>query len=137
MNYEEASVIVKSNYAMQADMIMNGLCQQAIITLANLCKQNIRREMTNYTINNLSQMEPHRQVGFLANPFLEFVIGKCFDAPSQPEIVISAPTGGKKSTSKSQSKVEPKVEPRTKPEPEPIPDPEPEPDIPPDLFNLF
>jgi hypothetical protein len=134
MDYQTATAIVRDNYQSQADLLMKSLCPQAIITLATLCNQNTKRSMTSFTINNLSSMEPHRQVGFIANPFLEFLIGRCLDTPqAQAHPVTTAPPNKKTNS---------KLVPAPAPSPAPKPDPKPEPEVeeepsPIDIFDLF
>lgn len=77
MNFEQASHIVKTIYTTQADKLISSLCPEAICTLAILHGKNIRRQFSDHTIDKLSQMEPHRQCGFLTNPLMEFMIGQC------------------------------------------------------------
>ena len=129
MNYQDAVVIVKNNYSSQIDLLTKSLSPEAIITLAQLCNQNINRSFTDATIFRLSAMEPHRQSGFLANPFLEWIIGNCMTkAPQVPQ-----PTATPNNISASKSNPNK----NKKPEPEPTPEPEPdvEPDI--DIFDMF
>jgi hypothetical protein len=73
MNYTEACDIVKTNYT-QHDLLITQLCTQSIITLAQLYKQNIKRNISPYTIERLSKMAPHEQSGYIANPLLQFCL---------------------------------------------------------------
>ena len=136
MNYADAVLIVTNNYSLQSDLLISSLDPQAIITLAQLCNQNTNRSMTTATIARLSKMEPHRQCGFLANPFLEWIIGNCLTAtPSPATATVSTPNSKPANVSNSTSKSKSKSKPKPEPEPEPEPDLDPEPEI--DLFGMF
>lgn len=148
MNYDQAADVVKSNYAVQAPKLLSSLSQEAIITLAGLCNQNIIRQISDFTIFRISSMEPHRQSGYLANPFLQMMLDSCTESILNPKPVeVIAPRtvviGGKKSNKNNIKVPDPiPVQPLNKPKPEPEPEPEPIDDDgddvdDPTLFNLF
>ena len=133
MNYDDAVTLVKNDYGSQANDILNSLCHDAIITLGNLHNQNIKRQINSATLVRLSTMEPHRQVGYLSNPLLEFMIQMCISDIQNPRSVQTAPVNNNvnnKNNKKKNNKQETKPEP--KPEPEPI-----EEDEVPTPFDLF
>ncbi|ARF12455.1 hypothetical protein Klosneuvirus_6_17 [Klosneuvirus KNV1] len=74
MEYSEAVSVVNSNYGTQASKIVSVLSEEAIQTLANLCKLNTKRDLADYTIDRLATMESWRQSGYIANPFLQWLM---------------------------------------------------------------
>lgn len=74
MDYNEAINVVKSYYVTQYDLLKNNLCQDAIITLAELCKSNNQKQLSNDYIKKISTFEPYRQCGYLTNPFIQHLI---------------------------------------------------------------
>jgi len=132
MNYDNAKTIIEETYSTQSNMLFTKLSQDAIITLANLYKnQNIKRQMTDATILRLSAMEPHRQCGFLTNPFLEFIIGRC----CTPNTATTAAPSVSTPTNKTETKVNVKPDVKPVPKPEPEPDPEEDPEFNMDIFG--
>jgi len=92
VTYDRASSIVKQQYIDQAQLILSSLDTLAVIELAKLHNQGVYRKMNNLTINRLSQMDPHRQVGYLANPFLEWIISDFIFRGQKKEIVDNTKT---------------------------------------------
>ncbi|QKF93993.1 hypothetical protein QKU48_gp0535 [Fadolivirus algeromassiliense] len=74
MNYTHAKNVVILNYPLNATKLIESLSQEAIITLAGLCNQNVKRIINDNTIIRLSTMEPYKQCGYLSNPFLQWAI---------------------------------------------------------------
>ena len=133
MDFDQSKNIIRETYGTQADKLINKLCSGAICTLADLSKKNVIRTFSDITIDNLSQMEPHRQCGFIANPLIEFILGRC------THTIINQPTTVpiKTTTTISQSQIKPQPKPIPVPlsEPEPIkPDSVSEEEIPIDFF---
>lgn len=106
MNYSDAILIVKANYNTQSDLIISSLDPTAIVTLAKLCNQKTNRTFTNATLTRLSAMEPHKQCGYLANPYLEWILGNVLASMQRPAQVITNTKVGPKSK-KTNTKVEP------------------------------
>lgn len=133
MDYSAASECVKLNYRSQYNLLLNSLCQDAIITLSDLCDQRMQRELSNETIKKLSLMEPHQQCGYITNPLLQYMIDSYISS------VIN--TSGSTTKSNTSITIDTTIKPDNKPKPEPPkpapkPEPEPEEDIAP-LFDLF
>lgn len=128
MNYQEAVVVVKDNYNSQATSLLN-LSEEAVITLANLCQENTKRHLTENTINRLSTMEPYRQAGYIANPFMEFLMDSII-ASARSSVGSSQPTTTSTTTVPSTN---PKVP--VKPVVAPKPDADDDVGVPFDLFN--
>ena len=74
MEYSEAVTLVNSNYGTQASKLVSVLSEEAIRTLAGLCKLNTKRDLADYTVDRLATMEPWRQSGYIANPFLQWLM---------------------------------------------------------------
>jgi hypothetical protein len=114
MDYTEACDIVKSNYT-QYDVLISQLCTQSIITLGQLYKQNIKRNMSPYTIDRLAKMAPHEQAGYIANPLLQFCLSVEPPKYESVDSLISKPKTKKvvekKEDSKQNTKVSTTVEP--------------------------
>jgi hypothetical protein len=131
MDYDGAVNLITSYYGQQMDRLVQYLSRDAIIALGNLQQQGVKRQISDRTLMRLSAMEPHRQVGYLTNPLLEFLIQKCCNEVG----VSSVPTAP------GPSKVETKVNvPTPIVEIKPAPKPEPEPDIDDDVgmeFDIF
>lgn len=129
MNYETAVSIVKENYSAEQFALLGKLDKQAIITLAKLHNEGRHRNISNYTIGKIATYPPHRQVGFLANPLMEWAIGDfIFMAPKETTdrvTIVTAPSGKNK-----KPKIPIQVQ---EPEPEPVVDDEPEIS----LFDMF
>ena len=142
MNYNEAVILVRNDYGSQADDIIKSLCEEAIITLGQLNKQNVKRQINNFTLARLSAMEPHKQAGYLANPLLQFMLERCISdiqnppTVSVPEHNVNVTNNKNKNKNKNVTPVEPKPEPKPTPKPDPEPDPDDDPlDTPFDLFG--
>jgi len=127
MDFDQSKNIIRETYGTQADKLINKLCSGAICTLADLSKKNVIRTFSDITIDNLSQMEPHRQCGFIANPLIEFILGRC------THTIINQQPSTVPTTIIYQPQI--KLKPVPLPEPEPIkPDSVSEEEIPIDFF---
>ena len=126
MKYEEAVTIVQDTYHEQAEALISSLAPEAIIALARCAQENIRRDLTEESIEQLAEMEPHRQKGYIANPYMQNLMDTWLGQFS---------CGYCPSTATDDQAPEPTAddEPVTKPKPEV--DPEPEPDD--GLMGLF
>jgi len=147
MDYSAATECVRLHYTSQYDLLIKNLCQEAIITLGDLCKQHVQRQFLNDTVKRLSAMEPHRQCGWIANPFLQSIIdnyvlqvtnGVSGSAPTPMPVPIPVPTQLRAPA--------PMLKPTPKPDddaeiydifadPKPAPKPDPEEEMTP--FDLF
>lgn len=128
MDYSTATECIKLHYTTQYDLLIKNLCQDAIITLGNLCKEHIQRPMSNETIKRLSVMEPDRQCGWIANPLIQSIIDSYvmkFTSGSTGATTTLTPTQTPTPAPNSQSTVPSNVKPNFTPKPEPDDDVEP------------
>ena len=130
MEYSEAVVVVNANYGPQATKITSSLSEETIITLASLCKSNNKRNMTDFTIDRLSVMEPYRQCGFVANPLLQWLLDSATFSACAPSQTVPEPQ--QNNVPSNDKKPESNKKPEKKPEPEPEPEDPNE-----TLFDLF
>lgn len=132
MDYDSAVALISNTYGVQLDSILKSLSTEAIITLGKLHTQNIKRPMSSMTVMRLSAMPPYKQVDYLNNPMLAFLMDKCCnDICAQPS--VSVPVSKTETKSTTQVKPVTPTQPTKKPEPEPSSDSEPEPDA----FDIF
>ena len=103
MEYSEAVTLVNSNYGTQASKIVTVLSQEAIQALAIRCKQNMKSNLTDHTIDRLADMESWRQAGWIANPLMQQLMDSIIfgnvasSVTTQPEQEVKpAPTNNKK-----------------------------------------
>jgi len=127
MDYDSAVNLMSDYYGAQMEKITQCLSRDAIIALGQIRQQGVERRISNMTLVRLSTMEPYKQVGYITNPLMQFLIDKCCNTICTPSSAVTetvtksvAPTGKSKSESKPNT--------NSKPKPEPIPEPEPEPD---------
>jgi len=109
MEYSEAVSVVNSNYGTQASKIVSVLSEEAIQTLANLCKLNTKRDLADYTIDRLATMESWRQSGYIANPFLQWLMDSV--TVSGPATATTQPVQETKSVAPTNKKPEPEKKP--------------------------
>jgi hypothetical protein len=75
MDYETAISIIDDKYnTHQARHIKNSLCHRSIVALGKLCQENKIRMFSNDTLERLSHMNEDQQVGWIANPLLEYLL---------------------------------------------------------------
>ena len=77
MSYDDAVVVVRENYGWRADKIIDTLSGDAVVALMKLHGQNVKRDMSDHTLNMLGAMESGKQVSYLTNPLLAFLIDGC------------------------------------------------------------
>lgn len=118
MDYDSSVNLITSYYGQQMDKIVQYLSRDAVIALGNLQQQGVKRQISDRTLIKLSTMEPCRQVGYLTNPLLEFLIQKCCNSVGVAS--VSTPTSV---PTKVVTKITaPVVESKPEPDPEPEPD---------------
>lgn len=129
MDRSEIADIIKSNYSASQSAKLLNFSEEALVVLVSSCKENKKINLTDQSIDRLSTMEPCRQSGWLANPFMEYMMDRLLAsfAMAGPVAVSAAPVD---------NNTKPDVKPNNKkPEPEPKkPEPEPDDAVPFDLF---
>ena len=115
MDYSEAVIVVTSNYGHQANKITSSLSEDAVVTLASLCKSNNKRNLADYTIERLALMEPYRQCGYIANPFIQWLLDSATACSSQP---VPQETNNVPVPNVNKPAPKPNDKPAPKPEPE-------------------
>ena len=74
MEYEKAVNIIEENYGSYSHMIITYLCKEALFMIAKNCLENKQISLSEQTLEKMKNMSDDRQCGYLANPFMQYII---------------------------------------------------------------
>lgn len=124
MDHTEVLSTIKANYSPSQTSKLLNLSEEALAVLASSCKEGNKINLSDSSIDRLLTMEPCRQSGWLANPFMEYLMDMMMASYSLRPQNTAQPA-------KEVKKPQPEPQPETK---KPKPEPEPDDAVPFDLF---
>ncbi|CAH6421659.1 Hypothetical protein KVN_LOCUS397 [uncultured virus] len=74
MNYDEALEIISQYYHNSYFQLKDTLCEKAIINLAETCRLGTNCRISEVGIKILANMDDDRQISWITNPFMQFVV---------------------------------------------------------------